>query len=91
MPKNTYSPGEITTVGDLEVGDTIFLRERKPQAGGLARPTTPATVTALEPNVDGTVLVHVRPGDATTAVPERALGYLPIGREFRLAVVTPEA
>ena len=40
-----YTPGTVVTVGALQIGDTIFLRER--QTVGLPVPTHPATVVEL--------------------------------------------
>lgn len=88
MPNNTYTPGAVTTVGDLEVGDTIFLRERRSEPG-LPVPIAPAVVTALEPTTLGRIDVFAHAANSTPAT-ARSLGSLAASREFRLAVVTPE-
>lgn len=80
-----YTPGAVVTVGTLEVGDTIFLRQRT-NSPGLPVPTHPATVTSLVPFADGRVQVTVRPANSDSSVPERLLGQLPATREFRRAV-----
>ena len=87
MPTNTYTPGAVTTVGDLEVGDTIFLRERRNETG-LPTPIAAAVVTELEPTSDGRIDVTVHAAASTPAT-ARSLGALPATREFRLAIVTP--
>ncbi|WP_308491297.1 hypothetical protein [Microbacterium terrisoli] len=79
-----YTPGAVVTVGTLEVGNTIFLRERR--GVGVPVPITPATVTALTPLPDGRVRVHVRNVNGAASVPAASLGDLPVSREFRLAV-----
>lgn len=79
-----YTPGAVVTVGTLEVGDTIFLRQRA-NSPGLPVPTHPATVTSLVPFADGRVQVTVQPANSDSA-PERLLGQLPATREFRSAV-----
>lgn len=84
MPNNTYTPGAVTTVGDLEVGDTIFLRERA-SVGGPA-PIAPAIVTALHPKASGRIDVSVHPANSTPTA-TRSLGALPPTREFRLAAL----
>lgn len=81
-----YNPGAVVTVGDLEVGGTIFLRERRPQEGGLPVPIEPVVVTALTPIPDGRVRVEVRAANSSDTVPARLLGDLPVTREFRAAV-----
>lgn len=84
---NKYTPGEVVTVGDLEVGDTVFLRQRT--TVGQPVPTHPATVTALEPTSDGRVAVSVRSANAADTS-ARLLGSLPVAREFRRVVITPD-
>lgn len=86
MSDTKYTPGTVTTVGDLEVGDTIFLSQRRSPAGGLPVPHTPVVVTAVEPSPDGRILVNVRNANSASVVPERTLGQLPASREFRVAV-----
>ncbi|MGN7964912.1 hypothetical protein ACTJKK_02420 [Microbacterium sp. 22179] len=80
-----FNPSSVVTVGALEVGDTIFLRERRVQAG-LPIPTHPVIVTELVPFADGRVQVAVRNTNAASSVPARFIGYLPASREFRRAV-----
>jgi len=80
-----FNPGALVTVGTLEVGDTIFLRERRVQEG-LPIPTHPVTVTELVPFADGRVQVAVRNANADSSVPARLIGQLPAAREFRSAV-----
>lgn len=87
MPNTKFTPGAVVTVGDLEVGNTIFLRERR--SFGLPQPIAPAVVTAVEPTATGRVLVHAHPAHSTEAA-TRSLGQLPASREFRLAVAVPE-
>lgn len=82
---STFNPGPVVTVGDLEVNDVIFLRERR-NAPGLPVPTHPARVTAVIPLADGRVSVEVRNPGAGGGVPTRRLGELPASREFRSAV-----
>lgn len=82
---SNYTPGAVVTVGDLEVGDTIFQRQRK-NATGLPEPTAPITVTALTPIPNGRVRVYVRNANSPSHVPARLLGDLPATREFRSAV-----
>lgn len=81
-----YNPGPVVTVGDLEVGDTIFLSQRR-NGPGLPAPITPARVTALAPLADGRVRVDVKPASAGSSVPAKFLGDLPATREFRSAVL----
>lgn len=81
-----FTPGAVATVGDLEVGDTVFLRERR-NYPGLPIPTHPAEVTALAPQADGRVRVYVVNPDAGNGVEPRLLGDLPATREFRRAVL----
>lgn len=80
-----FNPGAVVTVGALEVGDTVFLRERR-NAPGLPIPTHAATVTELVPLADGRVRVYVRNANSGESVPPRLLGDLPATREFRAAV-----
>lgn len=80
-----YTPGEIVTVGALEVGDAVFLRERS-NAPGEPVPTAPATVTELVPSSAGRIQVRVRPAESAAAATTRLLGQLPVTREFRRAV-----
>ena len=81
-----YNPGATVTVGELEVGDTIFLREQI-MAVGKPVPVNPVVVTQATPRTNGRVEVWVRaansPASANTA---RTLGTLPATREFRAAV-----
>ena len=79
-----YTPGTVVTVGALQIGDTIFLRER--QTVGLPVPTHPATVVELTPLPDGRVQVRVKSAP-TSAAEARLLGQLPVTREFRRAVL----
>ncbi len=81
-----YTPGATVTVGSLEVGDTVFLRQRLPQEGGLPVPIQPAKVVALTPIPNGRVRVEVRNVGSSDVVPARLLGDLPATREFRAAV-----
>lgn len=81
-----YSPGPVVTVGVLEVGDTVFLRERR-NAPGVPIPTHPATVTELVPLPDGRVRVYVLNAGAGSGIPPRLLGDLPATREFRSAAL----
>ena len=81
-----YNPGATVTVGDLEVGDTIFLRQRRAQEGGLPVPVQPVKVTSLTPIPDGRVRVYVRNANSGGAVEPDLLGDLPATREFRAAV-----
>lgn len=80
-----YNPGATVTVGDLEVGDTIFLRE---QIKGFGKPTPhhPVVVTDLTPIPNGRVRVSVRNALSPSHIPSRLLGDLPATREFRAAV-----
>lgn len=80
-----YTPGAVVTVGLLEVGDTIFLRQRIEV--GLPVPTHPATVTELTPSSNGTVFVRTLNAGAGAGVEPRVLGQLPLTREFRRAVL----
>lgn len=80
-----YNPGATVTVGDLEIGDTIFLREQI-KAAGKPVPLHPVVVTALTPVPTGRVRVVVRNTESGSAVPARSLGDLPATREFRSAV-----
>lgn len=80
-----YNPGAAVTVGELELGDTVFLSQRSAGAG-MPVPTHPATVTELLPFADGRVSVSVKNAGAGAGVPDRLLGYLPASREFRRAV-----
>lgn len=84
MPK--YTPGTVATVGELEVGDTVFLRERR-NAPGLPIPTHPATVTELVPFADGRIQVAVKNAGSGDSIAPRLLGQLPPTREFRRAVL----
>jgi hypothetical protein len=81
---NKYTAGEVTTVGELEVGDTVFLRETRQQTG-LPSPTHPATVAELVPLADGRVQVRVTNAESGASVEPRLLGQLPATREFRRA------
>lgn len=81
-----YTPGTVVTVGALQVGDTIFLRETRQQVG-LPVPTHPATVTELIPLATGHVQVRTRPAGDGGGVEPRLLGQLPVTREFRHAVL----
>lgn len=81
---NTYTPGAVVTVGDLEVGDAIYLRERASVGGRV--PIAAAVVTALHPKASGRIDVSVHPANSTPTA-TRSLGDLPVTREFRLAVV----
>jgi hypothetical protein len=80
-----YNPGAAVTVGDLTVGDVVFLRERTNGAGSPV-PTTPATVTELVPSSAGRIQVRVRAAASDSAATTRLLGQLPVTREFRRAV-----
>lgn len=80
-----YTPGATVTVGDLEVGDTIFLREQI-KGFGKPEPLHPAKVVALTPIPNGRVRVEVRNALSSDVVPARSLGDLPATREFRAAV-----
>ena len=80
-----YTPGTVVTVGALQIGDTIFLRQRT--TVGLPVPTHPATVTELIPLPDGRVQVRTRPAGGGGGVEPRLLGQLPVSREFRRAVM----
>lgn len=80
-----YTPGATVTVGDLEVGDTIFLNERI-KAVGKPVPVHPAEVVALTPIPNGRVRVEVRNALSSDIIPTRSLGDLPATREFRAAV-----
>ncbi|GAA1997294.1 hypothetical protein [Microbacterium pumilum] len=82
----SYTPGAVVTVGDLEVGDTVFLRERRSQTGGLPQSIQSAVVTAVTPLADGRVRVYVRNTGSGASVPARLLGDLPVTRTFRAAV-----
>lgn len=82
---SNFNPGAVVTVDDLEVGDTIFQRQRK-NATGLPVPTHPITVTALTPIPNGRVRVEVRNANSPSHMPSRLLGDLPATREFRAAV-----
>lgn len=82
---NKYTPGEVTTVGELEVGDTVFLQARK--AVGEPVPTHAATVVDLVPASTGHILVRVKSANAGASVAPRLLGQLPVTREFRRAVL----
>lgn len=86
MSKQKYNPGTVVTVGDLEVGDTVFLRQRSSRPG-LPVPTHPATVSELTPLPDGRVRVSVKNTGSGASVPARLLGDLPATREFRAAVL----
>jgi hypothetical protein len=79
-----YNPGAVVTVGALEIGDLVFLREHR--TVGLPVPTHPARVTALTPLADGRVRVYVRNAGSGASVEPRLLGDLPATREFRAAV-----
>ena len=79
-----YTPETVVTVGALQIGDTIFLRERK--TVGLPIPTHPATITELIPLPDGRVQVRVKSAPPSAAE-VRLLGQLPVSREFRHAVL----
>lgn len=81
-----YNPGAAVTVGDLELNDTVFLRERRDQFG-LPVPTHAVKVTELVPLPDGRVRVYVRNANSDDAVTPRLLGDLPATREFRAAVL----
>lgn len=81
-----FNPGATVTVGTLEVGDTVFLRQRRPQTGGLPVPIDPVEVIALTPIPNGRVRVEVRNAESSDVVPARLLGDLPATREFRAAV-----
>lgn len=81
-----FNPGSTVTVGDLEVGDTIFLRQRRAQEGGLPVPIHAVVVTALTPIPDGRVRVYVRNVNSGGAVEPDLLGDLPATRAFRAAV-----
>ncbi|MDL5351591.1 hypothetical protein [Microbacterium sp. zg-YB36] len=81
-----YNPGAVVTVGALEVGDTVFLRERKGRPG-LPIPTHAARVTDLVPIPDGRVRVYVVNANEGGGVEPRLLGDLPATREFRAAVL----
>lgn len=87
-----YTPGATVTVGDLEVGDTIYLRERRSSNRiGLPVPVQPVVVTEVVPVVNGQVSVYVRNvGSDEGVVEPRLLGHLPVSREFRAAVAVPE-
>ncbi|MCP1430444.1 hypothetical protein J3D45_002942 [Microbacterium foliorum] len=80
-----YNPGAVVTVGAVEVGDTIYLRQRT-NSPGPPVPIQPATITAVTPLPDGRVRVAVRNAASSAVVPERVLGDLPATREFRRAV-----
>jgi hypothetical protein len=82
---NKYTPGEVTTVGELEVGDTVFLQAR--QTVGEPVPTHAATVTELVPASTGHILVRVKSANAGASATPRLLGQLPVTREFRRAVL----
>lgn len=82
-----YIPGEVVTAGTLEVGDTVFLRQRKAPTGGLPIPINPVRVTAATPLADGRVRVEAINPNAGAGVPARLLGDLPATREFRAAVL----
>lgn len=81
-----YIPGATVTVGTLEVGDTVFLRQRRAPEGGLPVPIEPVEVTDLTPIPNGRVRVEVRNAGSSDVVPARLLGDLPATREFRAAV-----
>ena len=81
-----YTPGTVVTVGALQIGDIIFLRETRQQVG-LPVPTHPATVTELIPLPDGSVQVRTRSAGDGGGVEPRLLGQLPVSREFRRAVL----
>lgn len=83
-----YTPGATVTVGDLEVGDTIFLVERI-KGFGKPVPVHPAEVVAVTPIPNGRVRVEVRNALSPDHIPSRSLGDLPATREFRAA--TPVA
>jgi hypothetical protein len=82
---SNFNPGAVVTVGTLEVGDTVFLYQRR-NYEGLPVPHTPAVVTELVPLADGRVRVYVINPGAGAGVPARLLGDLPSTREFRAAV-----
>lgn len=82
---NKFNPGPTTTVGDLEVGDLIFLRARRVPNGGLPVPVQPVEVTAVTPLTDGRVRVYIKPANGGGGI-ERLLGDLPAMREYRTAV-----
>lgn len=84
---SSYTPGAVVTVGELEVGDVVFQRQRK-HATGLPVPTHPVVVTALTPIPDGRVRVHVRNAQSTRPDLDRLLGDLPSTREFRAAITS---
>jgi hypothetical protein len=81
-----YTPGATVTVGDVEVGDTIFQHARRSNAGGLPVPIDPVVVTALTPIPNGRVRVAVRNANSPEHIPSRSLGDLAATREFRAAV-----
>lgn len=82
---SNFNPGAVVTVGTLEVGDTVFLSQRR-NGAGLPVPIQPAVVTELVPLATGQVRVYVINPGAGAGVPARLLGDLPASREFRAAV-----
>lgn len=83
-----FTPGAVVTAAELEVGDTIFLRERR--TTGQPVPVGPAVVTAVAPTPAGRVIVHAHPANSTPTS-ARSLGQLPASREFRLAKLAGRA
>jgi len=81
---NKYTPGGVATVGELEVGDLIFLRER--HTVGLPVPSHAVIITELVPSVGGRVQVGVKNAGSGPSVASRTLGQLPATREFRRAI-----
>lgn len=81
-----FNTGPVVTAGDLEVGDTVFLRSRIAQTGGERCPIAPVRVTSVTPIPNGRVRVSVRNANSARTDLDRLLGDLPATREFRSAV-----
>lgn len=83
--QRTFTPGPVVTAGALQVGDTVFLRQRT-TGPGLPEPIEPATVTSLDPLPNSRVRVYVRPALSGPSVAPKSLGDLATWNEFRSAV-----
>lgn len=78
MSKKQYTAGENVTVGDLEVGDTIFARhDRRTKA-----PSAPVEVTGLTPSVRDTGLVEVVVQSVYGPQGRWVVGWLATGKTF---------
>lgn len=80
--KQQYTPGEVVTVGGMEVGDVIFARRNRLTKA----PTAPVQITGLTPSVRDTGLVQVVVQSVYGPQGRWVMGWLAVDKAYPRAV-----